>query len=502
MRQNIVLGSAIAAALASASAGAATSVDIYVSGSSAAQTFFSKDMQANLCGGAGLATANYLDTSYTAYAPAFAAFQCTNAGTSTTYTLHYAAELGSTWGVYESINPTTTRQYLTPSAAGCPAGTYTVPGKSVTQTGVVWPTPGSTSYCTASGYNHVTDAVTTNTNNILTAFQADIVVSDVESVLFENADNWPSANHDVTLRPTILGPAPTASQLNSATVQMSQANGQVFQIIGHGIPGVADTSTTPFSLSSATLRAIYQGRYHVWKQVPEVGANDTVTTVVTYGSGTATATIAGTAINVCRRDHGSGTELSADMAFAGNTCGIDGGGAIVSGTVTNYVGAVPPWVYEAPATPDMKACVQSAVGTVGFVTNSTKDAAFNYKILYVDGYAPSAHNAAAGWYPYGYEINMATTGSGSGNAGAASTLVLDAKNYTKLNISSFQEAGALASTGGYVATTLGSSVLYAIPVVDSQSPSRTAAQWATDLLAEGLYNRAGDSCALRVNSNK
>jgi hypothetical protein len=80
--------------------------------------------------------------------------------------------------------------------------------------------------------------------------------------------------------------------------------------------------------------------------------------------------------------------------------------------------------------------------------------------------------------------------------------VLDAKNYTKLNISSFQEAGALASTGGYVATTLGSSVLYAIPVVDSQSPSRTAAQWATDLLAEGLYNRAGDSCALRVNSNK
>jgi ABC-type phosphate transport system substrate-binding protein len=279
---------------------------------------------------------------------------------------------------------------------------------------------------------------------------------------------------------------------------MSPANGQVFQIIAHNVPGSADTATTPLSLSSASLRSIFTGQYHSWKQVPEIGALDTVTTTFTVGGGTFT----GTPINICRRDHGSGTELSADMAFTGNSCGLQGANPILSGTVATYNLATPPWVYEAPATPDMKACVQSANGTIGFVTNSTKDAAFNYRILYVDGFAPSAHNAAAGWYPYAFEINMAATGSGSGDGTSATTLVNDAKNYTKLNISSFQEAGAVAANGGYVASTLGSSVLYAIPTVDGQSPARTAAQWATDLLAEGMFNRNGNSCGVRNDANK
>ena len=508
MRSNLILGAAVVAALAGGNAVAASSsIDIYASGSSAMSSFFSNDLKFSLCGGASVATATYLDSQATTYEPSFSAYQCTNATTSTTYTLHYSAELGSTWGVFEAANPTSTRQFLTPSAAGCPAGSYTVKGKAATQAGAVWPTPGSTSYCTATGYNHVTDSVTTNTNNILSPSAADIVVSDVEPDLFLS-DNWPTANHDPSLRPAILGPtAPNAATILAATNLMNPVQGQIFQVIAHGIPGSTDGTAqpaTPFNISSASLRAILVGSYRKWVEVPEVGAADTAT--------------GGTPINICRRDHGSGTEIGADITFTGYTCNQSTGGTVantqpvLAGTVTSYTGATSPWVYEAPASADMKACVSSTPGTIGFLSNTTKDTGFNYQILYVDGYAPTAHNAAAGLYRYAYDVNMAATGNATAGAGAAATLVADAQNWAALNTDGFaKEAGTYAEggngvVGGFVPTTIGNVTLYTIPgtdggAVNSGSGATELVTSASGVTVEALFNRGQDNCNTLTNTN-
>jgi len=504
MRKHLLVGAAVAAALAADSAAAASaSIDIYVSGASVMTTFFASDLQYSLCGGAAVATATYLDTAYSAYEPSFSAYQCTNATTSTTYTLHYSAELGSSWGVYEAANPTTTRQFLTPSAAGCPAGNFSVAGKTGLQSGAVWPTVGSTSYCTATGYSHVTDSVVTNTNSILTPSQADIVVSDVEPDLFLS-DNWESANFDPSLRPAILGSAPSAATVAAATNLLNPVNGQIFQVIAHGIPGSADGTTqpaTPFNISSASLRAILVGTFKKWRQVPEVGAADTAA--------------GGTPINICRRDHGAGTEIGADITFVGQTCNLSTGGTvantqpIVRGNVTTYVGATPPWVYEAPATTDMKACVASAPGTIGILGNTKKDSGYAYQILYVDGYAPSAHNAAAGLYRYAYEVNMAATGNPTAGATAAASLVADAANWATLNTDGFaKESGAYAEggngvVGGFVPATIGSVALYTIPGVDggATGTGTGATAMASGVTVEALFNRGQDNCNTLTSTN-
>ncbi len=501
MRKNLVLGAAVAAALASGAASAAN-VNIYVSGSSALSSFFQADMGVNLCGytaaayKANLATAVYNDSSYTNYAPAFTAYQCTavkaNAAAGINIgdvvTLAYSAELGSTVGIYTGYTPAYQRKFLTPSAAGCAAGVYNIP-PSGTKAGVVWPTPGSTSYCEATGYSHLTDANTNDPHQVLTNEVANIVVADVEPALFGvNGDNWPTANADPSLQTALLGPPPTAAQVATATAAMSVMNGQVFMVIGNGVPGVPNT-TTDFSLSSTSLRAILTGNYTTWKQVPEVGGADTVAT--------------GTPINICRRDHGSGTELSADLTFAGNVCNLDGSGtAILSGTTLTYPGPATGWVYEAPASTDMKSCVTSATGTIGLLVNATPSA--SYATFMIDGVQATAHNAAAGKYPYAYE-NWAGQ---IGNQAASTVLLKDATDFTALTGDAFaNETGSLKAAGAPYAgqwTATATNAVYAVlgaSLIAASDNTRTAKQWATDPLPASLFSRGGDSCSLRNNEN-
>jgi hypothetical protein len=496
MRKNLILGAAVTAALASTGASAAN-VDIYVTGSSALRSFFIEDLGVNICGftsatyKANLATANYLDTAYTAYAPDFTAFQCTAQATANgvnsgdVVTMHYAAEFGSVMGVFTAYTPTFQRRFLTPNAAGCPAGSYTVPGKTATQAGLVWPTLGSTSYCTATGYNHVTDTETTDPNNILTASTADIVVSDVEPALF-NADHWPNANFDATLRPTAVGSAPTAAQIATATGVMSVMNGQVFSVIAHSLPGTSDTQTN-ISLSRSSLRSILTGKVTKWNQVPEFAQLDTATT----------------SINICRRDHGSGTGLSADIAFAGQACSLDGASAVKTGTTTTYPGTAP-WVYEAPASSDMKACVSSTAGTIGILVNAAKDANFSYTVILVDGYQPNAHNAAAGLYPYAFEnwAGVLANNPGGGNA-AATSMLTRAKSFSALTTAAFaNETGALTGGSQWIGTAV--NAVYSIKGVDGNilpTTQRNARQWVADPLPESMFSRSGDSCKVVSSSS-
>lgn len=511
MRKNLLMSAAVAAVLASGAASAAN-VDIYVTGSSALRPFFGADLALNICNTgstANVATAVYLDSTYSTYAPDYTAFQCTVASLSTgnsgagvatgdVVTLHYAAELGSVWGVYGAYSTSSTRLYLDPSAAACPAGNYTVPGKSLAQAGSVWPTLTKTSYCTGTGFNHVTD---TDVAGPLTAHTADVVVSDVEPALFPGGlnsnftgpENWPTSSVDLTLIPNALATVPTPAEIATATSRMAPMVGQVFGFIAHGLPGVSDsagTGTNPaFSLSQASLRSILNRTYTKWAQVPELAALDTAGT--------------GTAISICRRDHGSGTEISASLTVMGAECGVTGSQTVVSGNTTDQtlVGGV----YETPASAGMKACVAAKPGTIGILGAPTPDSAFSYTVLNIAGAQPTAHGAASGSYPYAYEAWGGVTGLAGPGKLPGAKLIADAKEWTQLTAAHIADEAAALANGLYTAASpkgyyaiQGNS---AVNTAGVNNNTRTAAQMKTDLLPASLFNRSGDSCALRNNTN-
>jgi hypothetical protein len=154
----------------------------------------------------------------------------------------------------------------------------------------------------------------------------------------------------------------------------------------------------------------------------------------------------------------------------------------------------------------MKACVASKPGTIGFLANTKKDSNFSYQILYVDGYAPSAHNAAAGLYHYAYDVNMAATGNSTTGAAGAAILVADAANWAALTTDSFpKEAGTWTSgdAAGFVASTIGNVALYTIPGIDGGATTGgTGSSWSTsNVVPEALFVRGQDNCTVLTNSN-
>jgi hypothetical protein len=494
--KNIAIAAAVGAVLVAASAHAAT-VDVYVSGSSAAKTFFQKDVQ-NFFGGttsAPVAIYTYKDPSKTLQ-PDYSVISvlvANNQGvsglnTGDTLNVHYAAELGSVWGVAATYSPTAaTRAHLAITGACAVSGT--------TSTGV-------TNYsCAGSNFNHVSD---TDGGTSMVQAAGDLLVTDVEPALF-TADNWPTANNDTTLIPAKLGAAPTAAQITTATTAMQPLVGQLFSVIGHNIPGVADN--TRVNLSTTSLRGILTGNYTTWNQVPEVGINDA----------------AGTPIFVCRRDHGSGTEISASITFTGNECNVAATQAIAPQQATGDF-------FENPSTSDMVNCVAGAnsvgAGTIGFrsATNPSSTAADGkgngpFAVFNIDGVEPNAHNAAAGIYAFAYEAFAATTGAHPGVAAnvAAKLQARSASQAALGTYSSFQEATASrvsynatfagvsnANVGTFVTTTGAGTKWNAISGVyplQVGSNASTASGLVTDKTPAAFFTRSGNSCAAKINNN-
>ena len=137
MRKNLMLAAAVVGAL-SAVGSAQAATDVYVSGSSALRTFFVEDLASTICGltptagtvfpFTGLVGWKLNDSSVGAnFVPDLSAYQCTAvagnpSGTPTgeVVTLHYSAELGSTWGVAQMYLRASTfkRAYLSPTNCG------------------------------------------------------------------------------------------------------------------------------------------------------------------------------------------------------------------------------------------------------------------------------------------------------------------------------------------------------------------------------------------------
>ena len=492
MRTNMLLAAAVGAVLTSTAAVAANSFDIYVSGSSAAKSFFQLDVQ-NFFGGATNAATkiyNYKDPAIpsTNGQPDYSVTVVTvgnNQGITglavgDTVSLHYAGELGSVWGVAGAFRTAArTRAQLT--GLNCAAS-----GTTVTTTNV------TTITCQGSAFNHVTDTDGASPA-VMASATADILVSDVEPDLF-TADNWPTANTDLTLIPTVLGAAPTATNITAAKVVLAPTIGQVFNVVGNNIPGIANNQR--INLSSNTVRAILTGQYGTWNQVPE--ANDGTNA---------------TPIFVCRRDHGSGTEISASVTFTGNECGLAGANPVISQLVTGSAPSTSDNFQENASTVDMDTCIAThngSIGIRGLTTPSTGRVVFN-----IDGVEANAHNAAAGAYPYAYEAWVGTTGAHTGVPGLVATKLLNRlQSTTTLALySNFQETVSKATPaspsnlagGTFVVGTNTPRNIYGLQGLGANGGglnTETGASIGTSKVPTALFDRGGNSCLLKTNNNQ
>jgi ABC-type phosphate transport system substrate-binding protein len=468
--------SLVAAAVATALWGVApaANTDIYASGASAQRTFWSKDLQGSFCGAGTLQTFKYFDSSLAASVaqPDYQAFRCTAATSASVtslpagitagdvLTLHYAAELGSVWGVAGSINTSLTRAQLDPGASTLCTTTATA----------------NTFNCAGSGFTRSSDS---GGGTLMVQHASDILLYDVEPTLF-TADNWPTASAGETntdgnsadFTVTKLSPAPTAAQLAALLTTAAPINGQVFSIIGTPL---ASWSLT--SLSRSSLRSIFAGQYSNWNEVPEVGSNDTT----------------GTAITICRRDHGSGSQVSASVFFEGTECNQKGAKAFVSDTTyPSVLGTFN--LFTNASTADVKTCIANHSPAIGLVSLGTSAA---YTTFNIDGIQPNAHNAAAGLYQDAFETWGLNNNSHAGNTAEAQTLITnllsDAEQEVKLSNAGLKETVTLT---GNQYTTAAPTVAYSIPKYNTVSTANL------NLAAPvAIQDRAGNSCSVTYSGN-
>jgi len=285
-------------------------------------------------------------------------------------------------------------------------------------------------------------------------------VTDVEPKFWAQAQNWPAYAAVGTT-------APTAAEI-AAIGTYGVVNGQVFSVIANNSSPIA----TVGNISSASMKAILTGKYDVWGDVPEVGASNT------------------TPIKLCRRDQGSGTQVSASIFFTGFECGRSQTGIVT----TAAPGAMAPiasvdQVVENTTTGNVQSCVRGANGAIGITSISTSS---NWTTLKLDGVQANQHNAAAGIYPFAFENFLIN--KSSGNAVVAK-LLANAKKASSMGLaeSATQTAGVWAAS-----SPKGN---FAVPALGFGNTKSIANLVTTSQAATALVSRGGDNCKVVFNDN-
>jgi hypothetical protein len=498
--RNLKIAAAVAAALASAGAGAAN-VDVYISGASAQKNFWYADLVniANCVGGAGGITGNKFNGAVTApftKAPDFSYVQCT-AGAAplnpaitagSTVTFHYSAELGSIWGVANALGQVVGGAYpkthlFLQNAGTCAPVPYVVANASYTGGGGANCAGGQYDLYTTGG----TDTIIGGNPAYIVAHVPDIDVADLEPVKFQFADNWSTANNGEANVPPLYGAlgvatantAPTPAQLSLTQGKGTFVNGEVFAIITNF---VGTDVVDPTNLSTASLSAILQGDYSTWSQVPEIGA-----------AGDAKA--GGTPIVLIRRDHGSGSQVAASIAFTGTECGAINDGGMAQDTGSGGAALL------AGSTSAMRTIVNANAGSIGYLSLTGNVPNLNetdsYNLESIDGAQPNAHNSAAGYYKFATQTwayspagasPVAATLITRAESPAALAQVLGNETVTKgadhrFSTAAGAEIGAygIPGVGGNVASTANVNTLVNIPIA--------------------LRNYQGESCTVVAGQN-
>jgi ABC-type phosphate transport system substrate-binding protein len=196
-----------------------------------------------------------------------------------------------------------------------------------------------------------------------TSVVPDIGISDVEPGLFYGSN------------PNL--PAAFPTPLNAADQAKLTATPFVQQVFGVGVGSAVKASVT--SLTTSQISSILNGTYSDWHEVNS-------------------AIAAGTAITVCERTPGSGTQAGANAIFLNNPCAPLG-----------QLGSVGTAVLNA-STSTLIACLNGnaghAIGILGLADGPK--AADTFALVSIGGTAPSASNAATGSYPYEVESTINT----------------------------------------------------------------------------------------------
>jgi ABC-type phosphate transport system substrate-binding protein len=415
-------------------------------------------------------------------------------------TLYYEAEYGSVWGIAPfvpgSVASTRGRSPLDPASGGA-----------------------------VVGYSRDKD---TATSGLLAPLPVDIGVSDNEPLLWASQDNWAYSDGLSNSAPdgtgtngviNVLGipgvGQPSLSQLETLEQKWTFVNGEVFSF-------VVDNSASPTNLltnlSTQSLRSIFTGQYTTWNQVPEVA-----------GAGyTGTANIV-----VCRRDHGSGTEVTLSKFLTQNECGGNNGisdlGSAAGGaprivslntnpagsnenalnTTAGTIDGISENPIENYSSNDIKSCLSSNPGiSIGVLVLGTGSA---YTTLKVDGVEANAHNGALGLYPFIAEdwafnntaTSQATTPNGAQAIALAKQLFTDVtKNTGVLPTENGSFVGgswvAAGTTSGQLTNFYLEDSLNGKPTVSSTTeignPSIPTAVWTNST------NRS--ACTILTNDNK
>jgi hypothetical protein len=348
-----------------------------VAGSSAARDTFQTEFAA-ICVGASINNYRVSSTN----APDFRAYSCTLASTTNVpapirgvnTTIYYRSEGGSVWGPGAIGANRSIKRLLVD--AGC--GLVAAPGFGD---------------CAAT-YTLDTDASTGH----LTNSPVDLGVADEEPGMFRG-ENWFGGP---------LGPEPAPGALEA--LPNSPGFGQVFGIL------VNNSLTTLTNISSQDVASIFAGVYTDWSQVQDSGGNP----------------LPAGAITVCRREAGSGTQVSAGVKFLNQNCGV-ASTPFVSGGDTN-TGPFGNPVFTNSSTGSLETCVGSHPGAIAMNVFKSPAANASTKYISLDTVAPSKVAAAQGKYAYWFESSFAKRNGLTANQNSlADFLIGRAQSHTTIS---------------------------------------------------------------------
>jgi ABC-type phosphate transport system substrate-binding protein len=426
-----------------------------------------------------------------------------------TITLYYEAEYGSVWGIAPFVPGTNANtraggNRLELVVAAVP------PAADVTVANAVF----------GAGYDRNTDTCG-GCAGLQGPVPVDIALADMDPILWASTDNWAYSTGDNANQPTKNGTGtnnvinilsipgqgqPTLAQLEALEQTWTEINGQVFSVV---VDASANPTKAVTNLSTQSVRAILTGQYKTWSQVPEVGA---------AGDPVATSIV------VCRRDHGSGSQVAQSQYFTQTECGgnngINGTGAAAGAptrevsqntsplgasvlnldqTVGFVAGIGPMNPVENLSTNDVKSCLSANPGASIGVISLGPAAAYN--TLSIDNVQANAHNAAMGFYKFAFTTwgfnNTPNSQSGNVNAqNIAARLIADAQKPG--NGALPKEPGSMA---GGVWTSASPKVVYAVQDLLNPAPTIAANTVNPSTPIAVWRNTPKSSCYIPLNNN-
>lgn len=361
MNRTVTLAASIAAILGTSTAfaqqgsngptiaqAAASTNNIYIAGSSAAQKAVLGALVANVCGGATNAlqiastgNGNFFDVSCTPVSGVGAS----NGGV---YNMFYRAEGGSVAGMLPIVNSVSIDQ--------------------LNLSGISSVSPSITGTSTANGLDDSFGPA-----GALAKRNVDLGIADVEpAALIGN--NYPSQ-----YLPSVWGPNNQAGLVNLAATQLFD---EVYAFFVNENSSVF--TENPLSLSAETVQQILTHKIKNWSLVTDVGGK-----AVTSGP---------LAITIVNREPGSGSRTAADLLIAGDVCTSNGGTIFNASGATQYF-----------STGDV---LTAASGVAGSITYATIDQSkTNMVQVALNGITPGNLAAASGQYPFWVEATFAVNPS-------------------------------------------------------------------------------------------